>query len=142
MEILAEPKRCNHNDVEMILLKVNNTIANLHIVGIYRSKSKVSIARFHEALKHLFENEFSDPNVPLIILGDFNFNLLENASERNAIYKYLTEERNCVQLITQFTTHYKTQIDHIYINVTERVVLSGVLESYFNDHKPVFVSLK
>lgn len=142
VDILAEPRRCNHNEVEMTLLRVNYPIPNLHIVGIYRSKSKVTVARFHDALKHLFDNEFDDVNDPVIILGDFNFNLLDNISERNAIYKYLTQERNCIQLINQFTTNYKTQIDHIYTNLTERVVLSGVLESYFSDHKPIFVSIK
>ena len=108
--ILAEPTRCNHNDVEMTLLKVNYPLANLHIVGIYRSKSKVTTARFLSALKHLLENKIGDVNVPLIILGDFNFNLLENASKRNTIYKYLTEEIKCVQVVAGFTTDYKTII--------------------------------
>ena len=49
VDVLAEPNRCNHNDVEMTLLKVNHPLANLHIVGIYRSKSKVTIARFLNA---------------------------------------------------------------------------------------------
>ena len=126
----------------MTLLKVNHPLANLHIVGIYRSKSKVTIARFLNVLKHLLENRIGDANVPLIILGDFNFNLLENALKRNVIYKYLTEERKCVQVVTGFTTDYKAQIDHIYTNLAERIILSGILESYFNDHKPVFISIK
>ena len=43
------------------------------------------IARFLNASKHLLENKIRDVNVALI-LGDFNFNLLENASKTNVIY--------------------------------------------------------
>ena len=141
VKILSQPLRCNYNDVEMTLLKVDNPINNLHIVGIYCSKSKVTISRFQRALKHLFDNVFDDSNVPLIILGDFNINLFEKESEGNAIYKYLTQEKQCVQIINRITTDYKTQIDHIYTNLQERVQSSGVLESYFSDHKPIFISV-
>ena len=78
---------------------------------------------------------------PVIILGDFNVNLFENAFDKNALSKYLIEEKQYVQLINQVTSDYKTQIDHIYTNIPERVKSSGVLESYFSDHKPIFVSL-
>jgi endonuclease/exonuclease/phosphatase (EEP) superfamily protein YafD len=61
--------------------------------------------------------------------------------EVNSLYKYLIEEMQYKQLINEFTTDYKTQIDHIYTNIPERVKNSGVLESYFSDHKPIFVSL-
>ena len=40
------PLRCNYNDVEMTLLKVNQPVNNLHIVGVYRSTSKAKISRF------------------------------------------------------------------------------------------------
>jgi endonuclease/exonuclease/phosphatase family metal-dependent hydrolase len=83
----------------------------------------------------------NDPNTPVIILGDFNVNLFENASDKNTLSKYLIEEKQYVQLISQVTTDYKTQIDHIYTNIPERVKSSGVLESYFSDIKPIFGSL-
>ena len=57
------------------------------------------------------------------------------------LFVYLIEEKQYVQLINQVTTDYKTQIDHIYTNIPERVKNSGVLESYFSDHKPIFASL-
>jgi endonuclease/exonuclease/phosphatase family metal-dependent hydrolase len=125
----------------MTLLKVNQPVNNLHIVGIYRSKSKVKISMFIDALKHLPSTYINDPNTPVIILGDFNVNLFENASDKNTLSKYLIEEKQYVQLISQVTTDYKTRIDHICTNIPERVKSSGVLESYFSDHKPIFVSL-
>lgn len=51
------------------------------------------------------------------------------------------KKKKYVQLINQVTTDYKTRIDHIYTNIHTRVKNSGVLESYFSDHKPIFVSL-
>ena len=94
---------------------------------------------FIDALKHLHSTYIND--TPVIILSDFNVNLFENASDKNTLSKYLIEEKQHVQLTTQVTTDYKTQIDHIYTNISERVKCSGVLESYFSDHKPIFVSL-
>ncbi len=141
VQLLSEPLRCNYNDVEMTLIRVNQPVHNLHIVAVYRSASKVKIARFINALKHLHSTFLNDPNTPVIILGDFNVNLNENASEKNTLSKYLIEEKKYVQLISQVTTDYKTRIDHIYTNIPEKVKNSGVLESYFSDHKPIFVSL-
>ena len=133
--------RFNYNDVEMTLLTANQPVNNLHIVGIYRSTSKVRITRFIDALKHLHSAVLNDPNAPVIIFGDFNVNLNENTSDKNTLCKYLMEEKHYVQVINQFTTDYKTQIDHIHTNIPERLKNCGVLESYFSDHKPIFASL-
>ena len=141
IQLISEPLRCNHNDVEMTLLKVDQPVTNLHIVGIYRSKSKVKMSRFINALKHFHSTFLNNPNIPVIVLGDFNVNLTENSSDKNKLCKYLIEEKQYVQLINEMTTDYKTQIDHIYTNIPERVKNSGVLESYYSDHKPVFVSV-
>jgi endonuclease/exonuclease/phosphatase (EEP) superfamily protein YafD len=141
VHLLSEPLRCNYNDVEMTLVRINQPVQNLHVVGIYRSKSKVKISRFIDALKNLHSTFINDINTPVVIIGDFNINFMENASEKNTLCKYLIEEKQYVQLINQVTTDYKSQIDHIYTNIPERVKNSGVLESYFRDHKPIFVSL-
>jgi endonuclease/exonuclease/phosphatase family metal-dependent hydrolase len=99
------------------------------------------MSRFINALKHFHSTFLNNPNIPVIVLGDFNVNLTENSSDKNKLCKYLIEEKQYVQLINEMTTDYKTQIDHIYTNIPERVKNSGVLESYYSDHKPVFVSV-
>ncbi len=90
---LSEPLRCNYNDIEMTLIRVNQPVHNLHIVAIYRTTSKVKIARFIKALKRLHSTFLNDPNTRVIILRDFNVNLNENASKKNTISKYLIEEK-------------------------------------------------
>ena len=62
----------------------------------------------------------------------------ETTSDKNTLCKYLIKEKKYVQLISQVTTDYKSQIDHIYTTINGRIINSGVLESYFSDHKPIF----
>lgn len=64
------------------------------------------MARFINALKHLHSTFINDRDTPVIILGDFNVNLIENTSEKNTLCKYLIEEKQYVQLISQVTTDY------------------------------------
>ena len=66
IQLILEPSRCNYNHVEMTLLKVNHPVNNLHVVGIYRSKSKVKISMFVDALKHLHSTYINDPNILLL----------------------------------------------------------------------------
>ena len=82
VELLSEPLKCNYNDVEMTLIKVSQPVTNLHIVEIYRSKSKVKTSKFIDALRNLHSNFINDSNVPVILLGDFNIKFIENASEK------------------------------------------------------------
>ena len=101
----------------------------------------MKIAKLIDALKYIQNDILKCGSFPAIIIGDFNVNLLENSSEKQCLVKYLCEQQHYVQLINQETTDYKTQIDHIYTNIPDRIHTSGVLESYFSDHKPIFVSL-
>ena len=46
------------------------------------------------------------------------------------------------QILDSVTSNYVTILDHIYTNIDKSMINScGVLESYFSDHKPVFISL-
>ena len=142
VQCVCSPLRCNYNDTEITVTVINSPVNKIHIVGIYRSKSKVSLTRFIEALEHLHTGTiFTEPQSSVVILGDFNINLLEPSSEQQAIQRYMIEEKGYTQLIKQFTTDYKTQIDHIYTNIPRQVQSSGTLESYYSDHKPIFVCL-
>ena len=84
----------------------------------------------------------SDGDNPIVILGDFNVNLLEPSAEENNLNSYMRDYRGYTQLINKYTTDYCTQIDHIYTNVPQLVSSSGVLESYYSDHKPVYVCFR
>lgn len=51
------------------------------------------------------------------------------SSEQRALTKYLINEKGYTQMINQYTTDYRTQIDHIYTNVPHQVKSAGTLES-------------
>ena len=134
------PFRYNCNNMEISVTIVNEPVPNMHVVGIYRSRSKVNLHKLIEALDHVHVTLLFDK--PTIIVGDFNIDLLKPSSEQKALMQNLTDCREYSQLISQFTTDNRTCIDHIYTNIPQLVHSSGVLESYFSDHKPIFVCLQ
>ena len=137
--VCVHPSELNFNDVEITVSVVSGPVSDLHILGIYRSKSKVNLRQFIDALNIVLDG-IPNQSTPIVILGDFNVNLLEMSSESRVLTRYLVEQRGYTQLITQYTTDYHSLIDHIYTNIPDRIQSSGVLEFYFSDHKPIFVS--
>ncbi len=136
------PYRFNFNNVEITVMVLSHPIPNLHVIGIYRSTTYVRISQLIDALTHLHNSILTEPTIPTVLLGDFNINLLRDTTEQKALQKYLITDRGYTQLINQYTTDYRTQIDHIYTNVPRLVQSAGTLESYYSDHKPFFISLK
>lgn len=141
IDCATTPFRSNFNNIELTVCVLNDPVPNLHIVGIYRSKSKANQQKLIETINHFLDTIIPYADTPTVILGDFNVNLLEVSSEQKALTKCLLQQRRYKQLITQFTTDYHTQIDHIYTNIPNHVLTASVLESYYSDHKPIFVCL-
>ena len=135
------PCRFNTNNVEITIMVLSQPIPNIHVIGVYRSKTKVPISQFLDALTHLHNSVLTDPTIPTILLGDFNVNLMEVSAEQKALKKSLITDRGYTQLIDQYTTDYRTHLDHIYTNVPQLIQSAGTLESYYSDHKPIFISL-
>ena len=136
------PYRCNFNNLEITVMVLSQPIPNIHIIGIYRSKTKVTISQLIDALTHLHNSILIEPTIPTVLLGDFNIDLMQANTERKALTKYLVTEKGYTQFINQFTTDYCTQIDHVYTNIPQCVQSAGTLESYYSDHKPIYISMK
>ncbi|KAK2558655.1 hypothetical protein P5673_018849 [Acropora cervicornis] len=109
---------------------INQPIPNLHIIGIDHSETKVNMPNFIDVLNHLYNMKLSNPETPAILM-DIRTTKTDN----------IIREKGYTQLIKQFTTDYHTLIDQIYTNVPHHVQSSGVLESYYSDHKPIYISL-
>lgn len=120
------PYRFNVNDVEITVTVLRHPIPNFHIVGIYCSKL-VKISQLIEALTHLHNSVLMEPTFPTVLLGDFNINLIQEDTEQKALKAFLIVNRKYTQLIKQYTTDYRTQIDHIYTNVPHLVQSAGTL---------------
>ena len=72
---------------------------------------------------------------PFIIMGDFNIDLL--ALPNHKIRDLLLPSLQCVN---EPTTDNGSVLDHIYSYIIKQNVPVGVLESYFSDHKPVYIA--
>ena len=72
-------------------------------------------------------------------LGDFNINWFVEI-EKRPLYNLLVRDKHYKQLISTSTTDSRMVIDHIYTNISNVTIQAGVLETYFTDHKAVWVS--
>jgi len=91
-------------------------IPNIHVIGIYRSKTKVTVSQLIQALTHLHNSVLIEPTIATVQLGDFNIDLMEaNTAQKKqkALMKYLVTDKGYTQLTNQYTTDYCTQIDHV-----------------------------
>lgn len=74
----------------------------------------------------------------IIIIGDFNFNVINNTE--NFLSSFMGEYGLKNKLnISEPTTNFNTQIDIIFSNIKN--LKTGVYESYFSYHKPVFFQI-
>ena len=105
-------------------------------------KPKVTISLLINALTHLHDSVLIEPTIPTVLLGNFNIDLMQANAEQKALTKYLITDKGYTQLINQYTTDYRTQIDHVYTNVPQCVQSPGTLKSYYSDHKPIYISMK
>ena len=80
----------------------------------------------------------ADLTQPFIILGDLNIHVDDQKYE---VLNTLLCSHGMRQLIMEETTNNHTTIDLIFTNIEELSVRSGVLESYYSHHKPVWISV-
>ena len=90
---------------------LSQPIPNIHIIGIYRSKTKVTISQLIDALTHFQNSVLIEPTIPTVLLGDFNIDLMQANTEQKSLTKYLITEKGYTQLINQYTTDYRTQTE-------------------------------
>ena len=130
---------CNVGTVEMTCVKFSSHIRNLHVVGIY-CRPKEKWININKALTHL--RTLVDPKEPLIIMGDFNIDILKNTSKKQKLVDIMESAFFCKQQINEFTTNGNTIIDLIFTNIEGNNTDTGVLESYFSYHKVIYIAVK
>lgn len=111
--------------------------SRINICFVYCPSKIASFSLFKKMFAHL-HNKY-DLRKPHIIMGDFNLDF----HHVETFPKYLSSEYSLYQLINSSTTNYDSLLDHIYTNIDKsRIHSTGVLESYFSDHKPIFIALQ
>ena len=113
-----------------------------YIVGTIYKHPSMDSKEFRKILKKLL-HQTSVENKRLILLGDFNINLL-NASTDDDVIKFI-DLLSCYLLLptinipTRLTSSTKTLIDNIYCNYSDPNFVSGNIITCISDHLPQFL---
>ena len=128
---------CSPN-LETVFVSVSNMDKPLTIGVTYRPPSGSET----DALNEIEELLCKLPDKNVILLGDFNFNLFDKSSIgfENILYS-----SNFIPVIS-LATHDKpgcspSLIDNILTNSTDNMISTGLLESRFSHHLPIFCVL-
>lgn len=126
---------CSATNIEGTEL-VTTQLKNVNLCFFYCPSKQVTQHKFANMLKVL---PLKIPLCqPTVLMGDFNQNALESNTFSQLIEKY-----SFIQILKSETTDYHSCLDHVYINFTRSSLVSwGVLESYYSDHKPIYVCMK
>lgn len=112
-------------------------LENVNVITGYKSP-RTPFKVFEFAMKSLYDMHQSK-NAPFIILGDFNINTIEDDS---SLSQFLSDQLMFQKALEDevSTTNFNTQIDTIFIkNISHHH--SGIYETYFSDHKPIFIGI-
>ena len=129
------PYSNNINGIEFTVIKVTN-YEDINIIGVYCSP-QVPLAQLCSALQHIVDHS-SNNNISI---ADFNVNWLVEV-ERQSLYNIMVRDNGYRQLIHNPTTDNNTLIDHIFTNIVNMETDSGNLETYFTDHKAIWIACK
>ena len=125
---------------ESVNIKVKPNMKKGFILSfLYRPPNSTS--SWYDKVYEYFENCFSLNN-EIIILGDFNINLLE-AEGKNKRWMNMVTSFSLNQLIscpTRVTDTSSTLIDHVYSNNPSNIAESGVVKYTLSDHFLIFAT--
>lgn len=126
----------NATDIEFTVIKLESPI-NATIAAVYKPPG-YSVMSFLSNLQSLLDAlEIMDQH-PIVVCGDFNEDLLSRASKP---ILELFQSKGYEQLITTATTDKNTLLDLIFISRPQRCLHSGVLQTYYSYHNPVYCIL-
>ena len=115
------------------------------IIGIIYRKPNTDLSQFQNSLLSVLDDLSVDKS-NILLLGDFNVNLLPTSIDAKS-NEFLTslETIGLDQIVTsptRITKDSSSLIDHIYTNISNFKMHSGLIETDISDHFPVFVALE
>ena len=107
----------------------------IHCICVYRSPS-TNVNSFLAYLKNILQD--IPHNQPILIMGDFNINSLENKSQ----FRQLKSTMQPLHLaLNDVSTVFGSAIDQFWTNIRQDVYLSNSFETHYSDHKPIHFTL-
>ena len=124
----------NVTDLEFVAVKVEAPVS-ASTAAVY-GPPDYSVPSFLSNLASLLDSlEIMDCQ-PIVICGGLNDNLLSNA--RKPLLELLFQSRGYAQLITAATTEKNTLLDLTFIPQPQHCLHSGIMQTYYSYHSPVF----
>ena len=79
--------------------------------------------------------------LPLALIGDFNLNILDDRPTTKTFIQILQNNFNLQLQLQQETTDAHSGLDHIYTTRFTNLVMAGVLEATWSDHKMIWMAV-
>jgi hypothetical protein len=130
-----EPMNETSHNIEVTVFTVTDHEDKV-FVSLYKSPS-VSMKLLCEKLKYIHDKYLK--NTTSVILGDFNVDWASESSDKMALEKLMVTELGYHQVIVGPTTDYLSTLDLIFTNMDTTDVISGTCETYYPDHKIVWI---
>ena len=123
--------------------KTSNTKKSLLVGCVYRHPrwaTSLFIDRLCEKLAI-----YSAKNIPIVLVGDFNLNVLDRSCNRAQNYINMLSSIGCHNMVdvpTCFSDTSQTCLDHVITNIEKENISHGVLDDSPTNHLPVYAILK
>ena len=122
--------------IEIVTVDASSKVEGLLLIGIYCPPS-VNTCTLKEVLSVVMKEALKRHTL-FLIGGDFNSDAIEKLSKPLSEF---SEEFGLRQIIQQCTTDFHSKIDLIFTNIPDSSLTPVVLESWYSDHKPCWVSI-
>ena len=114
------------------------------IIGVVYRPPGTKHETFYDCFFPIVE-QINSENRPCYILGDFNIDLLANSSKHGSqifLDKFVSNGfYPRIDSRTRVTEHFATLIDHIFTNVHDNDIMSGIWVADIADHLPIYITL-
>ena len=126
-----------HEHIECIWLEYKPSQLSSSVFVCFLYRNPASLIDWYEYFTEMLDKLYqSRPNADLLLLGDFNIDLLKTQSR----WKAITSSLGLTQVIkdpTRVTQTSETLIDHIYTNSPPTILSASVSDLSISDHAPI-----
>ena len=137
--VVEETLRLSTPLLEFVMSDVMSFKGHFQIVYVYAApKCKLEDLKSMLVDQLLPDLKIRQTNV--LIMGDFNFDL---KGKNNRFLEFMENTFSSKQIVSEVTTKYQSLLDLAFLKVNpEANVRTDVLESYWSDHKIVYVAVE
>jgi len=126
---------------ESMWISLTNLGVNTIVGGIYRPPSKSTLDFQTELENMLMSNvELKNKNSRTIITGDLNIHFCKTQSAGDIKLMLMSEGfQQCLEGNTRFQGNRASAIDHVFSNIRDMVLSSGIINTNVSDHHPIYI---